>query len=79
MAHPLMELFEAYPLTRKEAARYLNLSASTLARYACYGVGPRYYRGPSNAAGVIYYKADLDAWREANWTEVRPVNNGARL
>jgi excisionase family DNA binding protein len=46
-------------LNTREAARYLNLGFSTIAKMRLYGGGPRYYKIGSK---VIYDTADLDAW-----------------
>lgn len=43
-----------------EAASYLRMAESTLAKLRCYGGGPRYSKvGPRL---VIYDRADLDAY-----------------
>lgn len=43
-----------------EAARYLQMAESTLAKLRCYGSGPRFAKmGPRL---VVYDRADLDAW-----------------
>ena len=43
-----------------EAAAYLRMAESTLAKLRCYGGGPRYSKvGPRL---VIYDRADLDAY-----------------
>lgn len=56
-------------LRRKDAACYLGLSPSCLARHASMGTGPRYtvFRGKS-----YYRKADLDAWKAGLTTVVEP-------
>lgn len=46
-------------LTRKEAALYLGVSCPSLARWACNGVGPTFYRLGRDAR---YDRADLDAF-----------------
>jgi hypothetical protein len=43
-----------------EAARYLRVAVSTLAKLRCYGGGPRFAKAGSRL--VIYDRADLDAW-----------------
>jgi len=45
-------------LTRKDAARYLGVSVSTLARWAMEGTGPAY----SKTGGVRYRLSDLNAF-----------------
>jgi predicted DNA-binding transcriptional regulator AlpA len=43
-----------------EAASYLQMAASTLAKLRCYGGGPRYAKlGPRL---VVYDPKDLDTW-----------------
>jgi predicted DNA-binding transcriptional regulator AlpA len=43
-----------------EAARYLRVSRSTLAKWRMRGCGPRYHRcGPRI---VFYYKGEIDSW-----------------
>jgi predicted DNA-binding transcriptional regulator AlpA len=43
-----------------EAANYLRMAGSTLAKLRCYGGGPRFAKvGPRI---VVYDKSDLDAW-----------------
>jgi len=50
-------------LRPKEAAHYLNLGLSTLARHRMSGTGPVY----SKIGGkVVYRRADLDRWVEGN-------------
>jgi hypothetical protein len=47
-------------LTASEAATYLRLAPSTLAKMRCFGGGPRFSKaGPRR---VVYDKADLDEW-----------------
>jgi predicted DNA-binding transcriptional regulator AlpA len=43
-----------------EAARYLRMAVSTLAKLRCYGGGPRFAKAGPRL--VIYDRADLDAW-----------------
>ncbi|WP_343231216.1 helix-turn-helix domain-containing protein [Rhodomicrobium vannielii] len=43
-----------------EAARYLGLAVSTLARLRCLGGGPRYAKAGKRT--IIYDRADLDGW-----------------
>lgn len=50
-------------LRTSEAAKYLNISSSTLNKLRLTGGGPRYVKlGKS----VVYDLADLNAWVEAN-------------
>lgn len=58
-------------LTRKDAARYLGISVSTLARWAMEGTGPAY----SKAGRVRYRLSDLDAFIEEH--RVQPVRRMA--
>ena len=48
-------------LPQLDAARYLGLSESFLAKSRCYGSGPRYCK---LGRRVTYRKSDLDVWRE---------------
>jgi len=50
-------------LTPADAARYLALSSSCLAKKRCYGGGPRFCK---LGRRVTYRRSDLDAWREQN-------------
>lgn len=43
-----------------EAASYLRLAESTLAKLRCYGGGPRFSK--AGARRVVYDKSDLDDW-----------------
>ena len=43
----------------REAARYLSLGKSTLAKHRCYGTGPVYQKFGRR---VLYRAEDLDAW-----------------
>jgi len=43
-----------------EAAGYLRMAESTLAKLRCYGGGPRFAKAGPRL--VIYDRADLDAW-----------------
>lgn len=56
-------------LTRKDAARYLGVSVSTLARWAMQGTGPAY----SKAGQVRYRLSDLDAFIEEH--RIQPVRS----
>ncbi|XUU61864.1 helix-turn-helix domain-containing protein [Erythrobacter sp. HA6-11] len=54
-----------------DAARYLNCSVRTLARYRAQGIGPSYCR----AGGQIIYSVDaIEEWIEAN--TVQPIMAG---
>jgi len=52
---------EDIALPQPDAARYLGMSESFLAKSRCYGSGPRYCK---LGRRVAYRKSDLDAWRE---------------
>jgi predicted DNA-binding transcriptional regulator AlpA len=45
-----------------EAASYLRMAPSTLAKLRCYGGGPRFSKAGPRL--VIYDRSDLDAWLE---------------
>lgn len=47
-----------------EAASYLRIAPSTLAKMRCYGGGPRFAKAGPRL--VIYDRADLDAWLETH-------------
>lgn len=49
-------------MTRKEAAEYLGVKAGTLAKWACIGKGPAFYRTGENGGRVWYEKPDLDEY-----------------
>ncbi len=51
---------EQTKMRASEAAHYLRLAVSTLARMRCYGAGPRFAKIGNRL--VVYDKADLDAW-----------------
>ncbi len=56
---------ENYEMWRTEqAAKYLNLSPSTLAKARLTGEGPQFLRLPGGRS-IRYRKADLDAWAAA--------------
>ena len=55
-----MSKFQSTNLRAKEAATYIGLSASTLAKMRMRGDGPTYSK--AGARIVIYDKMDLDAW-----------------
>jgi len=50
-------------LKPKEAAQYLRLSASLLAKFRCHGGGPQYAKAGPRL--VLYEVQDLDAWLKA--------------
>jgi hypothetical protein len=50
-------------LTTREAAEYLRVSPSFLAKLRCYGGGPLYSK-LTGGHRVIYRLSDLNAWRE---------------
>ena len=50
-------------LTAQQAAKSLNLSAATLAKWRCAGDGPRFIRYTPRC--IRYRRADLDSWVEA--------------
>ena len=45
-------------LNAKNAAVYLGLSAKTLAKWRCDGMGPRFIK----KGEIFYYKHDIDEW-----------------
>jgi hypothetical protein len=45
-----------------EAAIYLRMAPSTLAKLRCYGGGPRFAKAGPRL--VVYDRSDLDAWLE---------------
>jgi hypothetical protein len=49
-----------YKMRSAEAASYLRIAPSTLAKLRCYGGGPRFAKAGSRL--VIYDRADLDEW-----------------
>lgn len=52
-------------LTAEQAASYLRLSKSTLARLRYEGRGPRYVKtGPQTRCRVLYHQTDIDRWLE---------------
>ena len=55
---------EQFPRLRAiEAAKYLRVSRSTLAKWRMSGTGPTFHRcGPRL---VYYFKNEIDAWLEA--------------
>lgn len=59
------------PLSRREAAAYLQCSYSTLAKWALTpGKGPKFYRTAPHSGLVWYRVEDLDAFVESR--AVRP-------
>jgi hypothetical protein len=50
-------------LTEDEAARFLGVSPSFLAKRRCYGEGPAFVK--YGGKRVVYLKADLEAYRLA--------------
>lgn len=50
-------------LDTREAAVYLRISTSTLAKYRVFGTGPEFIR--QSARKVIYRRTALDAWLDA--------------
>lgn len=59
-------------LTRREAAEFLGVSPSTLARWAMEGTGPAYFKTGS----VRYRVRDLEAFIESR--RVEPVREARR-
>jgi hypothetical protein len=54
-------LVDDVSLTTANAAKYLALSPSCLAKLRCYGGGPRFCK---LGRRVTYRRSDLDVWRE---------------
>lgn len=53
-------------LTTSEAARFLRLSVPTMERLRVTGSGPIFIKlGPGKRCRVVYRRADLDAWINA--------------
>ena len=50
-------------LRAPEAAKYLRVAQSTLAKLRCYGGGPKFAKAGPRL--VIYDRTDLDAWLQA--------------
>ena len=60
------------PTTRlrsHEAASYLRLSPSTLAKLRCAGAGPQYFRAGPRI--IVYEVSDLDQWLKSNCPQKR--------
>jgi len=53
-------------LRSSEAAEYLRMGSSTLAKLRCYGGGPRFHKAGSRV--VLYSLSDLDRWLTAQDT-----------
>lgn len=51
---------DAIWLRSSEAAVYLRIGGSTLAKLRCYGGGPRFHKAGKRV--VLYSRADLDQW-----------------
>ena len=59
-------------LTEDEAARFLGVSPSFLAKRRCYGDGPAFIK--YGAKRVVYLKADLEVYRRTQRRlNVRPT------
>lgn len=58
-----MEQVHTEKYRTSEAARYLNMSSSWLAKRRMYGDGPEYSKAGPRI--VVYDKQDLDAWLES--------------
>jgi hypothetical protein len=51
------------PLTRRQAAEFLNVAPATLAKWAAIpGKGPRYYRSAPRRGRVWYRLEDLETY-----------------
>ena len=53
----MLQITKLRPL---EAAQYLRMASSTLAKMRCYGGGPRFAKAGPRV--VLYDRTDLDAW-----------------
>ena len=62
-------------LDTQQAARFLKLSAKTLARYRVTGEGPAFHRFGNR---IRYRRATLDAWADAR-ERVSTVDDGSVL
>ncbi len=58
----------------QDAAKYLGLTESTIAKWRMSGRGPRYIKA---GARVLYDRADLDAWLETSKRENTSQKRGA--
>jgi len=67
-----MTLFNRFKA--KDAAQYLGLTESTIAKWRMTGFGPRHIKAGSR---VLYDRADLDAWIEINKRENTSQTRGA--
>jgi predicted DNA-binding transcriptional regulator AlpA len=65
-------------LSRREAAKTLNLACSTLARMAREGRGPSYCRSGDVRGRVWYRRADLAAWLESRKQSPGACRDGSR-
>lgn len=63
--HVTNTLADTRPLSREQAAEYLNTTVNTLAGWAARRTGPRYSRSGVQRGKVWYRVADLDAWLES--------------
>jgi hypothetical protein len=59
--------FEPATMTRDQAARYLSLKPSTLAKWAAEDRGPPFVKLHAHArnGGIRYIRSDLDTWLRA--------------
>ncbi len=57
--------------TEEDAARFLGVSASFLAKRRCYGEGPTFVK--YGRKRIVYLRADLEAWRSAQRREPHPM------
>ncbi|HEX8944812.1 MAG TPA: helix-turn-helix domain-containing protein [Gemmatimonadaceae bacterium] len=48
-------------MTTGETSQYVRHAVQTLAKWRCYGLGPRYVRV---GRSILYDRADVDAWLE---------------
>ncbi len=55
---PKIALLPDGRMNTQNAARYLGLSAKTLAMMRCHGTGPQFIK----RGRVFYFKEDLDSW-----------------
>ena len=61
-------------MTVAEAAEYLSLSAPTLNRYRCQGIGPKYAKLGSS---IRYSNIDLDEWVRSS--TIAPCRRAQRI